>query len=137
MERIRYRKGFKYQLHDTHEHKLKVNPNKKISTGFMSIGLDGVLTIRFSYAWDGPSGPTWDTESSMRGSLVHDALYQLLRMQLLPASYRKAADNELLYICIADGMWKWRAKAWYKSVRKLAGPAANPKSIKQIKSAPR
>jgi hypothetical protein len=31
------------------------------------------------YAWNGPSGPTLDTRNFMRGSLVHDALYQLMR----------------------------------------------------------
>ncbi len=37
--------------------------------------IDGVLTIRSGYAWDGPGGPAMDTPAAMYGSLSHDALY--------------------------------------------------------------
>lgn len=136
MYQIKYKSGFKYQLHETYIYKLKINPDVVLNTKFISIDTDGYLTIRLSYCWDGASGPTWDTKSSMRGSLIHDALYQLLRMGLLPMYYRKYADLELKEICIIDGMWKWRAKAWYRSVRGLAGSAADPKNLKKVKVAP-
>ena len=77
------------------------------------------LTIYKGYAWDGPSGPTWDTENFMRGSLVHDALYQLLRAGVLPQSARRYADDLLREMCLSDGMsrlrawWVWRALRWF------------------------
>lgn len=89
----------------------------------------GELTIATGYAWDGPSGPTFDTPSVMRGSLVHDCLYQLLRETDFGApethdQHRKQADEILYRICIEDGMWKWRAKWILAGVRKGGGPAA-------------
>jgi len=89
----------------------------------------GGLTIEKGYAWDGPSGPTINTPSVMRGSLVHDCLYQLLRETDFgaPESHdqrRKLADEILNRICIEDGMWKWRAKWILAAVRNGGGPAA-------------
>jgi len=40
---------------------------------------------------------------------VHDALYQLMRLKLLPASLRETADMLLRRICIEDGMCRLRA----------------------------
>ena len=55
----------------------------------------GHLIIKRSYAWDGPSGPTIDTKNFMRGSLVHDALYQLMRHEHLSSDeWRAVADLE-------------------------------------------
>jgi hypothetical protein len=60
--------------------------------------------ISKGYAWDGPSGPTIDTGNFMRGSLIHDALYQLMRTGNLPTSFRERADLLLRKTCIDDGM---------------------------------
>ena len=54
-----------------------------------------VLTIYPRYAWDGPSGPTFDTPTNMRASLFHDALCQLINDSLLDKKYRKYADELL------------------------------------------
>jgi len=101
---------------------------------------DGRLWISRSYAWDGPSGPTIDTKSFMRASLVHDALYQLLRetdfgRADVHEERRKLADDVLLEICIADGMWKWRARWVYAAVRAAGEEAARPK-VKKVYEAP-
>jgi len=48
---------------------------------------DGGLLIKAGYSWDGPSGSAIDTKNFMQGSLVHDALYQLLRENILYESY--------------------------------------------------
>ena len=64
----------------------------------------------------------------MRASLVHDALYQLIRMGKLHPSYREAIDNLLYQICLEDGMWKWRAQTWCWAVKKFAHYAAEPGS---------
>jgi Protein of unknown function (DUF1353) len=87
-----------------------------------------VLTIKTGYAWDGPSGPTIDTKTFMRGSLVHDVLYQLIRLEILPSSARKQADQVLREICIADGMSRFRAWYIYRAVRTFGGSSATPGS---------
>ena len=68
----------------------------------------------------------------MRGALVHDALYQLMRQKLIGSEWRLYADELLRDLCIQDGMYQWRAKAWFRAVRKFASFAANPKNRKQI-----
>lgn len=134
--KITYRKGYKYQLADTVAIQTRLRPALAINTPFIALSPTGLLLIRAGYAWDGPSGPTFDTKSSMRGSLVHDALYQLLRAELLPASDRALVDKELYRLCVEDGMWKWRAKLWLREVRKFAGGAADPKNKKRVYTAP-
>ena len=96
---IRYRSGYKYQLARQYCHPVPfgdiVDP---AMDRWISIE-NGVLYIGDGYAWDGPSGPALDTRDAMRGSLVHDALYQLIREGLLPSSAREDADKLLRSIC--------------------------------------
>ena len=136
MKTIRYRSGYKYQLAETYSVSVVIQPDEPIETEYIELSTDGALTIKAGYAWDGPSGPTVDTKSFMRGSLVHDALYQLMRNNHLPSSCRLDADQELHRICREDGMTRFRA--WYIlwGVRKGAGFAADPKSKKQTHTAP-
>jgi hypothetical protein len=120
---IRYRRipRYKYQLTARYEHQLGFDvaryfPGQSglVATvpGFIDLYADGRLVIHTGYAWDGASGPTIDTETSKRGSLVHDALYQLIREGLLPRAAKDATDLEFRDLCIDDGMWEWRAKLW-------------------------
>jgi len=74
---IQYRKGYKYQLYITYSYNTGIR-GYEISTPFLAMDRYGKLTIYAGYAWDGPSGPSIDTLTFMRASLVHDALYQLL-----------------------------------------------------------
>jgi len=136
MEHIYYKSGFKYQLAGRYAHILIVNPKVEISTEFINLSIEGTLRIKSGYAWDGASGPTIDTKSSMRASLVHDALYQLLRLGLLPNPYRTHADREFYFLCRKDGMSWLRAKIWYAGVRYGAKSAASPQHIKKPKVAP-
>ena len=92
--------------------------------------------VKSGYAYDGPSGPTIDTKSSMRGSLAHDALYQLIRQGYLPGIARIRADNFMHKCFIEDGMWRWRASSWRKAVSKFAVSAADPKNKKKVYEAP-
>ncbi len=129
---IYYRKGFKYQLAEDYSITIKICPVDPIVTDYIELNSKGLLTIHKGYAWDGASGTTIDTKSSMRGALVHDAIYQLLRMEKINITWRTYADELLRDLCIEDGMWKCRAKAWYKAVEKLAGFAADPKNVKEV-----
>lgn len=88
MAKVCYRKltKYKYQLMDDYTIQTDIKPVKDIEpklAKFLSLSPDGVLTIRKFYAWDGPSGPTIDTRDFMRGSLVHDAFYQLMQLGVL------------------------------------------------------
>lgn len=78
---------------------------------------DGVLIIAENYAWDGASGPVVNTENTLKATLVHDGLYQLMRLGKLPRSCRKAADKEMKQIMIENGCSKHRANLWYVCVR--------------------
>ncbi|MDD5538345.1 MAG: hypothetical protein PHF12_05210 [Candidatus Omnitrophica bacterium] len=89
------------------------------------------MTIHSGYAWDGASGPTWDSKNSMIGSLVHDALYQLIRLGLIDAKYKEYADQLLHDLCTEDGMFSWRADFWKWAVLTFGAgscrPSAEPK----------
>lgn len=121
---------YKYRLEQTFEFQLIGIKDCFCKTSFIELTTEGRIIIKKDYAWDGASGPTIDTKSSMRASLVHDALYQLIRLKLLPFSYKVIADINFYNICIQDGMWKWRAKLWYKIITIFADYAAKPKKRK-------
>ena len=87
----------------------------------------GRLVLAEGYAWDGASWPAIDTRTFMRGSLIHDALYQLIREGELPKELRIDADKVLKRACLADGMWRFRAWYVYKSVRLFGWIAIRPK----------
>lgn len=123
MECILYKKGCKYQLVETYTFKIPIKPKEGVSSpsGFIALTANGLLTIKKGYAWDGPSGPAIDTLNFMRGSLVHDALYQLMREKLLDQNTtRKPADQLLQKMCKADGMSAIRAW-WVYNILRIAG----------------
>lgn len=134
---IRYSRGYKYQLEDDYQETVAVQPDHILITPWVSLGTNGLLLIRKGYAWDGPSGPAIDTRSFMRGSLVHDALYQLMRLGRLDRHrWRKEADRELRRICREDGMNAARAAWVYAGVRMAAGKATLPSHERRILLAP-
>ena len=47
------------------------------------------VIVRRGYAWDGASGPTIDTKDSMKATLIHDVLYQVMREGGLKLDARK------------------------------------------------
>jgi hypothetical protein len=90
---------------------------------------EGTLFIKKGYCWDGPSGPAIDTDNFMLGSLIHDALYQLIREKKLPKSMRDFADRLLYKLCRDDGMSKIRAWWVYWGVRVGGRKSAKPRTI--------
>ena len=135
-DKIRYREGYKYQLAETYRVYVGIYLPKAIVTEWLVLK-DGWLTITRGYAWDGPSGPTFDTPDSLRGSLVHDALYQLMRLGLLSREYRQAADDLLHNICVEDGMLHMRAELWEEAVSHFAEAASRAESEPPVLIAPR
>lgn len=125
MRAIRYTEGaWKYQLAEDYHVATDIIGQAAEIPGYVQLDQGGVLHVRAGYCWDGASGPTIDTKSSMRASLVHDALYQLEREGRLSQTTRAAADELLERLCVEDGMWRWRARAWLWAVRRFAAGAA-------------
>ena len=118
METVTYKKGYKYQLVEAYQLKIRIHPEEAIVTDYIELDTNGMITLKKGYAWDGPSGPTIDTLNFMRGSLVHDALYQLMRHSKLDAEkHRLPADELLRDICREDGMSWFRSLYVYQAVR--------------------
>ena len=134
---MKYRAGYKYQLAESYSVFVPIIAPAPISIEYIRLDHLGFLFIREGYAWDGPSGPAIDTKNFMRASLIHDALYQLMREKHLDeVTWRETADNILYQICREDGMSWFRA--WYvlRGVRWFGGPSADPSHEKSILNAP-
>lgn len=125
-ECIQFARGYEYQLRAPYVTRLEIRPAHGAGTDWITLDTEGNLTIRAGYAWDGASGPTYDSRSSMRPSLVHDALYQLMRLGLLDQSFRPAVDLIFRRMCKEDGMWSPRAQLWYMAVRVFGEPGTDP-----------
>jgi hypothetical protein len=119
MSQIKYRSGYKYQLAEQYRQFIGIDAGP-IESEFISVS-DGMLVIKSGYAWDGPSGPVIDTKNLMRGSLVHDALYQLIREGHLTEDYKEFADRQLQQICREDGMSRLQALLVYQAVKRFGG----------------
>jgi hypothetical protein len=120
------RRKYKYNLEKDYTCKADIDVDQACDLGKLEITSDGQLTIRKGYAWDGPSGPTIDTKNFMRGSLVHDVLYQLIREQKINQNQRKRADQILREICLECGMSGLRAWRIYCGVRLFGACSAKP-----------
>jgi hypothetical protein len=108
MKCIAYNDGYKYQLKEAYAVAIDITPATAI-----------------------------DTLSFMRGSLIHDALYQLMRESHLDHNiYREPADRVLQKICKEEGMWSVRAWWVYHGVRLFADPAADPADKRPVIRAP-
>lgn len=138
-DQIEYSEGFKYQLRKTCVITIPALRMYAglVSTRFITIGKGGRVVIKVGYAWDGASGPTIDTLSSMRCSLVHDVLYQLMRMGMIHENFRGMADELLCEIGQKDKMWVWRVHAWHKILEWAGKSSATKGNVKKIIKAPK
>jgi len=137
MKSIAYRGGYKYQLQEGYSLEISIRPAAAVGNDYITLDPQGALRIAKGYAWDGPSGPTIDTANFMRGALVHDALYQLMREGLLDHSlHREAADRILQSLCREDGMSALRAWWVYQGVRLFGKPASDPAQLRPVLWAP-
>ena len=118
------RRLWKYKLHDRVLIETMLRPEQNIETEYIALYMAGRLIIKQGYCWDGPSGPVLHRPDNIRGTLVHDALYQLMREGHLPQSARQQADEMLRIICLEDGMSKFWANLFYSTVRKHGAKAA-------------
>lgn len=135
-KQIQYKDGYKHQLAEDAVFDLPAefeNSAKAIKTDYYEYTFP-TITIRRGYAWDGASGPTWDTAAAKRASLIHDVIYQMIAENGLSLESRKAADNYFLALLKEDGMGKIRRVLWWWAVHKFGkGPA---KKINPVITAP-
>jgi len=101
---------------------------------FFTLDKEGLLVIHKGYLWDGVSGPTVDTKNTMLSGLVHDALYQAIRLGRLHPDFKPQVDN-LFYTMLLDaGVNKIRAYYYYKAVKTFGHLSCRVGDIKIPKS---
>lgn len=132
--RIQFRKGYKYSLWEPYDFQTRITGHE-FSHHLFTMNVDGFVGVRADYPWDGPSGPTWDTANSMRASLEHDVLFEMMRLEFLPQSCFLEANLQLYHTAVADGMYEWRAKLWLAALNKFGRAACRPQP-EAIRSAP-
>lgn len=132
---IQYRGGYKYSLWETYRVQIAIRGHS-VTHRLFTLDVGGWLTIFEDYPTDGPSGPTFDTKTFMRGAIVHDALYEMMRLGLIPHDpCFHLANLELEKICLEDGMMPCRARYVFRAVEAFGNASAALKS-EQIISAP-
>ncbi len=134
---IKYRSDYKYQLANRYELQTSIIPPLEVDNNFVALSVRGKLVVKKGYAWDGPSGPFVDTKKNLRASLVHDALYQLMRREFLETRvFRKAADELFRDLCKEDGVSTVTANIYYRGLRRFGRPNASPERKKKVRRAP-
>jgi len=83
--------------------------NYAFESDYLKLDKQGNLVMKNRYAWDGATGAK-DTRAFIFPSALHDALYQLIRLNVLPTRYRAYADRLLRLAAIAQNMSG--VKAW-------------------------
>ena len=117
---MKYKKvDYRYTLVEAFEIQTPIKPEKEIRLfDFAVLSTDGHLAIFPGYSWDGASGKlTVNTVNVLKGSLVHDLFYQLMRLGLLPLSCRDSVDLFFKEILIASGVSRFRAWYFYQAVK--------------------
>jgi hypothetical protein len=118
------RVGGKFNLDQDYQVKIAVRPEFDIQTGLISLDTEGNLLLRSGFSWNGANA-TIDTKTILRGAMVHDALYELMREGELSSSrWRETVDQELRRLCREDGMARVRAGFMYFGVRQFGEKSA-------------
>lgn len=132
--KIKYFK-FKYQLAETVIVHTSIRPKEAIDLKFLSMDKNGVLIIKDGYGWDGSTGSI-DTNTNLPGSLVHDALCELINKGYLNRMYQILADQLFREILEQDGMNPIRVKLHFMAVRKYDKSGLKKYKPKQALEAP-
>ena len=129
---LHYKSGYKYQTTETIILQTRIIPDEPIISKWLYLDLFGKLTIMEGYAWDGASGPTWDTDNSIIPSLYHDAMAQLLRQELINQEWLPFVNAEFDDMLKERGMSWLRRRIWRRGLWLTGGSFANPKNIRII-----
>jgi hypothetical protein len=128
MNTLYYSEGYKYQLEKEFKKQTPIT-GSYVNDFYFLLEPSGMLTVSRGYAWDGASGPTWDTSSSMAASLVHDVFCQMERDGRLDyVKWHKVVNEFFVEMCREDGMWAARANLWGAAVEfaNAGDPAQGP-----------
>ncbi len=145
-----YKEGIKYFVTRKYRIKLDIIPYAPICLSLQTedvngnvvhipiatMDMEGNTVIYPRYAWDGASGPTYDSLNTMIASLIHDLLYQFIRLGLIDPKYKEYADHMLKVIGIEDGMLPCRASYYKLAVDKFGAPSTMPSSERKELVAP-
>jgi hypothetical protein len=135
-DKIRYKKNYKYVLEDDATCMTGICPPKSLVWKWGILSENGAATIYRNYPWDGPSGPMPDIRSAMRPSLWHDWFYEMLRLTLLPLSFKPQIDDLLHNMCVEDGMHHVLAELVEETVENFGASSADPAAQHEILEAP-
>jgi hypothetical protein len=125
MNCLYYTEGYKYQVTRDCTIQTKV-VGYDIDTPHSRLTPDGKLTAKDGYSWNGASGPTFDTKSTMRPALFHDIGYQLIRLGFIEVKWKEYFDQLLHDLMMEDGAWKWRADYYQWAVLKFGAGSCKP-----------
>jgi len=158
---MKYRKiDAKYEVEEPESRQTSIY-GYDIDTHRIRLTPKGVMTLKKHFTWNGASGPTFDTLSTITPSGFHDAGYELIEEGLLPPSYKEYFDGLLyfdliqksdiiikreaeklpkisrpVYIAFRKRAAENRALAWYNAVIALGGNSCIPGNINPILEAP-
>lgn len=132
---MKFRKGYKYQVAETISYQTDILGFTIITTR-LELNPEGLLTIRDGYAYDGPSGPVIDRRSNMSAAGIHDALCQLMRMELLPQCFCPVADREYAKQLEKCGAWPVTIKINMAGLRFMKGSYARPENRRKVYEVP-
>ena len=117
---MRYKSGYRYVSQEAVVVDVGAELHVPLQAPLASIAAE-TLCVMSRYAWDGASFTPFKWFGTpkpwLTPSLVHDALYQLIREGLMDRSYRAAADRLFRTMLIERGVWRWMAWVAYWSVR--------------------
>lgn len=136
MNKVLYRAGLRFQVAQDYQLPISILPSKAVYTELISLDEAGNLTIRAGYAWDGATGLPGTPPDLIRGSLVHDALYQLIRSGSISSEYRDQADRILQSIVLEDSGDHAFAEVVYQAVHLLGAPYASADHERPVLEAP-
>jgi hypothetical protein len=132
---MKYREltDYKYQTVEDYTTKIEVYPEKDLIFRFMELSSTGNLLIKSGYAWDGATGLPKTPTTILRGSLVHDVLYQLMRLGALDyKTNRILADRIFRSMCLEDGASKIEANCVYSFVRVFGEKYTKPTPTQEV-----
>jgi hypothetical protein len=117
---MKYKSGYRYVSQEAVTVKVGHALHAPLQAPFASIAAES-LCVMGRYAWDGASFTPFKYFGTptawLTPSLVHDALYQLIREGLLDRQHRAAADRLFQDMLIERGVWRGLALVAYYAVR--------------------
>ena len=133
---ILYKDGYRFQTCAEYQADTGIIPPTHIKTDWIELDIYGHLNLTKGYAWNGADFPAINDKTNIAASAEHDALYQLIRLGLLPMSYKELADRRLRLRMRKAGASVFRSTYYELSVMLGGGHAVDPSAEKQVKVAP-